>query len=801
MKFRRELTERCLLFCLAQGPSSFSLLDDLHGRALHERLVALLRLMTISPRTFARLVKFEDILRLTGDQDASVSSLASCLLDRIFPARSADSCSQAALSPDNSSYDVELCDGTCNARYFDLFEFLRRQKITSATVQEVIWNAQEELPCHIIDVGGHFLLSFSRQDKRSASALVNSASTKDNIAKISKAMGSSRFILLVGPEGCGRKTIVQDIVSQLGRTDDLVRLHVGPQTDVKALLGSYTFDAGLTTAEWSPGALTTALQTGRILCLEGLERATSELMSLVASVIKRGYLEIPGRQKKIVVSPDVLLFALVPDIESHQLFSSILGKHLWTVVSLAPRPIQEYSEILLSKYSELVPWMNEIITTFQLVGMRLSAQSRASREPSMRDLLKWCKRIHVTLMSSNTKTEYVTADTLANVFADALDLFLRASSDIGRMQSIASEVASIWQLSSSQAETSLVARKPVLLFGPNHIRIGRACFQIRDRDTASRLPLAHTKHTLSLLEQVTLSVCHEEPVLLVGETGTGKTSIVQALADMANIPLHVVNLSQQTDSGDLLGGYKPINLLHTALELLNSFEALFERAFPGARNTRFSLEVKRAFKKQKWSRFNQLLKEAIRAAIKRTQHSDQSQVSSTKRRRIDNSTDYTSSWHDLMARLDTFSEWAFARKSIKIAFVEGLLVRAMQAGHWILLDEINLAEADVLDCLTGLLESGWLLLAERGDTKAIQAHAEFRLFGCMNPATDVGKRDLPANIRGYFSEYNVSDPGEDFADLLILVENAMSSYSMSDTSIIHDVAALYQETRRLERSR
>lgn len=41
---------------------------------------------------------------------------------------------------------------------------------------------------------------------------------------------------------------------------------------------------------------------------------------------------------------------------------------------------------------------------------------------------------------------------------------------------------------------------------------------------------AFTRQSSSLLEKIGMSINHQEPVLLVGETGTGKTSIVQYLA-------------------------------------------------------------------------------------------------------------------------------------------------------------------------------------------------------------------------------------------------------------------------------
>jgi midasin len=80
-------------------------------------------------------------------------------------------------------------------------------------------------------------------------------------------------------------------------------------------------------------------------------------------------------------------------------------------------------------------------------------------------------------------------------------------------------------------------------------------------------------------------------------------------------------------------------------------------------------------------------------------------------------------------------------------------------GHWVLLDEINLATAETLECLSGLLESdrGSLYLLERGDREPIQRHPDFRLFAAMNPATDVGKKPLPTGLRSRFTEFFVDE--------------------------------------------
>jgi len=57
-----------------------------------------------------------------------------------------------------------------------------------------------------------------------------------------------------------------------------------------------------------------------------------------------------------------------------------------------------------------------------------------------------------------------------------------------------------------------------------------------------------------------------------------------------------------------------------------------------------------------------------------------------------------------------------AERTLAFRFVEGALVQAVQKGDWVLLDEINLATPETLECLCGLLESssGSVVLMERG---------------------------------------------------------------------------------------
>lgn len=84
---------------------------------------------------------------------------------------------------------------------------------------------------------------------------------------------------------------------------------------------------------------------------------------------------------------------------------------------------------------------------------------------------------------------------------------------------------------------------------------------------------------------------------------------------------------------------------------------------------------------------------------------------------------------------------------IFIAVLKVVILICFFTGYWVLLDEINLATPDTLQCLSGILEGSGISLYERGDVKPLKQHSDFRLMAAMNPATDVGKKQLPQSIR------------------------------------------------------
>lgn len=70
---------------------------------------------------------------------------------------------------------------------------------------------------------------------------------------------------------------------------------------------------------------------------------------------------------------------------------------------------------------------------------------------------------------------------------------------------------------------------------------------------------------------------------------------MQYLAYQTHHKLVVVNMNNQSDIADLIGGYKPVDLNFVVSPLRNEFENLFARAFDVMKNEKFLGHIAKCF--------------------------------------------------------------------------------------------------------------------------------------------------------------------------------------------------------------
>lgn len=91
-------------------------------------------------------------------------------------------------------------------------------------------------------------------------------------------------------------------------------------------------------------------------------------------------------------------------------------------------------------------------------------------------------------------------------------------------------------------------------------------------------------------------------------------------------------------------------------------------------------------------------------------------------------------------------------KAGEFAWRDGPFLRALRAGYWILLDELNLASQSVLEGLNACFDHrGEVYIPELGKTFSVKPGT--RLFGCQNPLQQGGaRRGLPKSFLNRFTQ-------------------------------------------------
>ena len=256
------------------------------------------------------------------------------------------------------------------------------------------------------------------------------------------------------------------------------------------------------------------------------------------------------------------------------------------------------------------------------------AHARAGRPFTLRDLLRWARRLEklrkseLSLLRKGTsRPDALPPKVRVAAYEEAVDVLAGMLPAGPGRRRVLESMAACWGVGADAAEHQDLVRKPAMQAGTAAVAVGRAVLPAEESAAAAVAMgaagggggWAKTGHAMRILERVAAAVQMTEPALLVGETGTGKTALVQQLARVTGAPLTVVNLSNQSESADFLGGFRPAGARHLCLPLLPRFKAAFDATFPSDANAEFTRRVTRYAEKQKWTH----LLHAFRAGVEK----------------------------------------------------------------------------------------------------------------------------------------------------------------------------------------
>ncbi|KAK3722115.1 AAA ATPase midasin [Vermiconidia calcicola] len=649
----------------------------------------------------------------------------------------------------------------------------------------------------------------AREPAASNDTLVHTPTISSNLRSIASALKSPRPLLLTGLAGSGKTLLVRHVARKLGKLDKLVTLHLNEQSDAKLLVGIYTMGETPGSFVWRPGVLTTAIQEGRWVLIEDLDRAPNEVIGTLLPLIEKGELLIPSRKQTIYAAQGFRILVTVRTSINHRgeetkPLAHMLGARHWQNVAIGIPAAVELRDIASELYPSLAGLLPQFITVFErLQSTRQRAvflgQSKTGilRSISPRDLLKWCNRVRNILRERTA----LTSNDMDDIFLEAIDCFVGALPEGQALTSMASIIAEELRIDPQRREYLLSDREVRYELEKARISVGRYSLSRAQQPGKARAPqntFSTNPHTSRMLERVAAAVTNREPLLLVGETGVGKTTAVQHLASSLGKKLVPFNLSQQSEAGDLLGGFKPISPRSLIIPLKDDFDDLFTARFSRSKNQQFLDLLGKQISKSNWKAVCKLWQQTLKMVDQQRAKSEarEGEMPSKKRKVESRKADDLGRWDTFAAKVtDLERRLTAGGNAFAFNFVEGSIVKAVRNGDWVLLDEINLASPDTLESLADLLDSDepCILLTESGNIERIRAHPDFRVFAAMNPATDIGKKDLPPGIRSRFTELYVESPDKDLRSLQSIVRSYLGQEALNDQAVAMDISTLYQK--------
>jgi midasin len=459
-------------------------------------------------------------------------------------------------------------------------------------------------------------------------------------------------VLLTAPSSSGKILLLSYLASMLHPNvkNLLVIINLADTSmDARSLLGSYVHSTRSPgTFEWREGVLVRAMRTGRWVVFQDVDKGSNEVLGTIKPLVEsvgigkwiggRAKLSVPSREE-LVAAESFAIFAtrsLPISSGGHPPTPSFFGAHKFHEIIVPPPDQEELCDIVSGLFPRLSgPAARGITTLWSAIK---TAESTASdRKINLRDLRKYCSRLDALLPAVYLPMDEIgqgvklvsifpSPTIREEMFLEARDVFFGAASLSSSRTcnvAIATVVAEHLGLVREKCDWLLHQYVPEFVNEldangcTTTLRLGRVKLSARIDKTAiapTLRPFAMHRPAITLMSRISTCISRGEPVLLTGETGTGKTSVITHLASLLQVPLISVNLSQQTESSDLLGSFKPIDARVPGSDLQLRFLDLFRRTFSQKKNLKFQESTWKAVKEGKWKRAAGLWMESVRLA-------------------------------------------------------------------------------------------------------------------------------------------------------------------------------------------
>jgi midasin len=557
-------------------------------------------------------------------------------------------------------------------------------------------------------------------------------------------------------------------------------IYVTDSMDCKALLGNYVCAEQVGIFEWREGPLSSIVRHGGILILENFQDAKDEMVELINDVVNDRF---KVRGEKIPIKDTfrvICTFTIQNQANLDRLGDIRKSTNQFAEISKSLVTVDD----LMNQYKNLTAntLINSILSELFTLITSFNKDPKSELKCTIIETVSFLRRVN-HLYNKTFKEEnpiHFSLNFKLSVIHLFYDVYLSRFRNM-IPEALLERIGNAFKLTSTELRSYLESYNAGLIVTDTTVISKRYGTFPREEQPEWVNPSSsanqgkrakpaffETSLVANLAEAILGSTKFGEPMLLVGEAGSGKTTIVQETALLLGKTLHVYNMSQSSDVSDLIGGFKPLNAKTFISETADDFCIQLREHFDYDKNIKLVSYLRQLLSNDKTTL-------ALLYMARET-----SNIINACEKHLLGLADGTPDRKEFSRKLRAFKKFGQRLNSILklrdrlessliFKFIQGNLVSALRQGQWILLDEINLAQPEVLQHILPILENKSIILVEKGEIKEIKRHHDFKLFGCMNPGNTVGKKELPPLIRKNFIEYYVKEL-EDPSEIMAIIK-------------------------------
>ncbi|VDP20601.1 unnamed protein product [Soboliphyme baturini] len=388
-----------------------------------------------------------------------------------------------------------------------------------------------------IEVEGYWIAQGPNPLESDSSYMVT-AQVKKNLHKLCRAASSRLFpILIQGETSVGKTSMIQYLAKLTG--NQCFRINNHEHTDMQEYVGSYVTDSSgkLTFVE---GPLVKAMRSGAWIILDELNLAEPEILE----ALNRAKLFVAETQETVKAHPNFILFATQnpAGLYSGRKRLSRAFRNRFIELNFEQLPFNELELILHHRCALPQSYARKMVNVMRDLQFHRSTTGLfAGKEGHMtlRDLFRWgerYKRCDATCPATDWD-QY-----LAEQGFLLLGGRSRREEDLSIVRETISKhfLRKINDIALFSTDSTYFNSQLIVCCSAPHLR-----------------HIVWTKNLRRMAVLLSQALMYDEPVLLIGDTGCGKTTLCQIYAALTQRTLHVVNCHLSTEAADFVGRLVP----------------------------------------------------------------------------------------------------------------------------------------------------------------------------------------------------------------------------------------------------